>query len=76
MSLITADFTRALQYAYDKAAEYGVAMEIYSRPLFYSVDIDDESDVEDLQFIATPNISDELPDNWTLQVVIGIAEYA
>jgi hypothetical protein len=72
MSLITSNLDHALSYAYTKASEYGVPMEIYSRPLFYSVDIDDDSDISDLQYIATPNISDEMPDHWTLEVVIGI----
>ena len=73
MSLITADFDHALSYAYNKAAEHGIPMEIYSRPRVYISEIDHDTDVEELQFIATPNISDEMPDNWTLQVVIGIA---
>lgn len=73
MSLLTSDFDNALAYAYNKAAEYGISMEVYSRPRIYNVSIDDDTDIEELQFIATPNISDEMPDNWTLQVVIGIA---
>lgn len=72
MSLITTDVDHALAYAYDKATVYGIPMEIYSRPLQHIVSIDEDTDIEHLQFIATENISDEIPDRWTLYAVIGI----
>lgn len=73
MSLVTNDFDRAIQWAYNKAIEYGIPMEVYSRPVFISVDIDEDTDIEPLQYIATPNISNELPSHWKLEAVIGIS---
>lgn len=70
MSLVTNDYNHALSYAYNKAAEYGIPMEVYSR-IRNSEEIEHFTDT-DLQYIATPNISDEIPDNWKLEVVIGI----
>lgn len=75
MSLLTTDYDHALSYAYKKAAAHHIPMEIYSRPLVYVAEIDNDTDIDDLQFIVTPNINLEIPDNWTLHAVIGISDY-
>lgn len=67
MSLITTDYNNALSHAYRNAEEHGWPMEIYSRLISVNYEFIQ-------QFVSTPNISDEIPDDWKLEVIIGIAE--
>lgn len=71
MSLITSDYAQAVEYAYHRSNLDKVAMGVYSRPFCFDVDIDTETDIEDKQYIVTPNISEEVPDHWTLEYIIG-----